>query len=54
MKLVTPNRACHPERSEGSLYSLHSPQECMDPSARKNRAPQDDNASVGTQMGDQK
>ncbi len=36
---------CHAERSEGPMHSAGS---CIDPSSRKTRAPQDDNALEGT------
>ncbi|HME34126.1 MAG TPA: excinuclease ABC subunit UvrC [Candidatus Sulfotelmatobacter sp.] len=41
--------ACHPERSEGPMQSAGSSEnagECTDPSARKKREPQDDNANL--------
>ena len=40
---------CHPEQSEGPMHSADSatdPKECIGPSARKERGPQDDKAMV--------
>ncbi|HEY6339500.1 MAG TPA: excinuclease ABC subunit UvrC [Candidatus Sulfotelmatobacter sp.] len=45
---------CHPERSEGSMHvagSAATVSESTDPSARKPRGPQDDNAVAGTSNG---
>jgi excinuclease ABC subunit C len=42
----TSEKLCHPEQGEGSMHSagsVNAANECIDPSARKERGPQDDN-----------